>query len=76
MRTATGWAPRSRSRRSKAHLRSLLAVLQIGRFSATPVWREYIDFVVSRIDPRIADWIVAVRHGRIERVDLPRQGTL
>lgn len=57
----------------QAHLRSLLGVLQDGRFSATPAWRTYIDFVARQIDPNLTGWTAAVRHGRIERVEL-RQG--
>ena len=60
----------------QAHLRSLLGVLQTGRFSAAPVWRDYIDFVLPQLDPKIADWTVALRHGRVQRVDLRPQGAL
>ena len=59
-----------------AHLRSLLGVLQTGRFSAMPVWRDYVDFVLRQFDPKVADWTVAVRQGRVARVDRPAQGAL
>ena len=49
----------------QAHLRSLLAVLENGRFSHAPAWREYIDFVRSQLNPEIVEWTVAVQHGRL-----------
>jgi flavin-dependent dehydrogenase len=52
----------------QAHLRALLAVLESGRFSNAPIWREYIDFVASQRAPEIAEWTAAVRHQRIQRV--------
>jgi 2-polyprenyl-6-methoxyphenol hydroxylase-like FAD-dependent oxidoreductase len=54
----------------RAHLRSLLAVLENGRFSDAPAWRQYIEFVRSQLDPQIAVWTAAVRRHRIRRVEL------
>jgi flavin-dependent dehydrogenase len=62
-------ASRQREQRN-AHLRALLGVLEGGRFSREPIWRDYSDFVRSRIDPEIAGWTAAVRDGRICRVEL------
>lgn len=58
---------RQREQRN-AHLRALLSVLESGRFSQAPVWRGYIDFVRSQLDPEIAGWSAAVQGGRIRRV--------
>jgi flavin-dependent dehydrogenase len=52
----------------QAHLRSLLAVLENGRFSHVPAWREYIDFVLSQLEPEIVEWSVALQRHRIQRV--------
>ena len=52
----------------QAHLRALLAVLENGRFSGAPAWREYIDFVASQRVPEVVESTVAVRHRRIQRV--------
>jgi hypothetical protein len=52
----------------QSHLRSLLVVLESGRFSDAPTWREYIDFVRSELDPEIAEWTIAVQRNRIQRV--------
>jgi flavin-dependent dehydrogenase len=52
----------------QAHLRSLLGVLESGRFSNAPVWRDYVDFVQSQLHPDIAEWTAAVQRGRIRRV--------
>jgi hypothetical protein len=57
----------------QAHLRSLLGVLENGRFSDTPAWREYIDFVGSLLEPDNVEWTAAVRGDRIHRVDLKHQ---
>jgi hypothetical protein len=54
----------------QSHLRSLSAVLESGRFSDAPTWREYIDFVRSELDPEIAEWTSAVQRNRIQRVYL------
>jgi 2-polyprenyl-6-methoxyphenol hydroxylase-like FAD-dependent oxidoreductase len=54
----------------QSHLRSLSAVLESGRFSDAPTWREYIDFVRSELDPEIAEWTSAVQRDRIQRVYL------
>lgn len=54
----------------RAHLHALLGVLENGRFSDTPAWRHYIDFVRARLDPQIAESTAAVRGRRIRRVDL------
>jgi hypothetical protein len=62
-------ASRQREQRN-AHLSALLSVLESGRFSREPAWRDYSDFVRSRIDPEIAGWTAAVRHGHIRRVEL------
>jgi 2-polyprenyl-6-methoxyphenol hydroxylase-like FAD-dependent oxidoreductase len=60
---------RQREQRN-AHLRALLSVLESGRFSQAPVWRGYIDFVRSQLDPETFGWTAAVQGGRIRRVDL------
>jgi hypothetical protein len=57
----------------QAHLRSLLAGLGNGRFSHTPTWRQYIDFVVSQRDPNIAEWTAALWRRRIQPVCLRNQ---
>ncbi|MHB8268214.1 geranylgeranyl reductase family protein [Bradyrhizobium sp.] len=57
----------------QAHLRSLLGVLENGRFSDTPAWREYIDFVGSQLEPGNVEWTAALRGNRICRVDLKHQ---
>jgi 2-polyprenyl-6-methoxyphenol hydroxylase-like FAD-dependent oxidoreductase len=56
-----------------AHLRALLSVLESGRYSQRPVWRGYIDFVRSHLDPEVAAWTAAVQGGRIRRVELGNQ---
>lgn len=61
-------AARQREQR-QVHLRSLLGVLESGRFSDTPAWRHYIDFVGSKLEPENAEWTVALRGNRISRVD-------
>jgi 2-polyprenyl-6-methoxyphenol hydroxylase-like FAD-dependent oxidoreductase len=63
---------RQREQRN-AHLRALLSVLESGRYSQRPVWRDYIDFVRSQLDPEIAGWTAAVRDGRLRRVELRNQ---
>jgi flavin-dependent dehydrogenase len=54
----------------QTHLRSLLGVLENGRFSGAPAWRQYADFIVSQIDPQIAECTAAVRRHRIHPVEL------
>lgn len=54
----------------QSHLRSLLFVLESGRYSDAPTWREYIDFVRSQLDPEIAEWTVAVQRNSIQLVYL------
>jgi flavin-dependent dehydrogenase len=62
-------ASRQREQRN-AHLRTLLRVLESGRFCQAPAWRGYIDFVQSQLDPEIPEWTAAVQRGRILRVEL------
>lgn len=57
----------------QAHLRSLLAVLEDGRFSEAPAWRTYIDFVRSQLDPEIVEWTAAVQRRRIQLIHLRNQ---
>ena len=54
----------------QSHLRSLVAVLESGRFSDARTWREYIDFVRSELDPEMPEWSIAVQRNRIQRVYL------
>jgi len=63
---------RQREQRN-AHLRALVSVLEGGRFSQSPVWRDYIDFVRSQFEPEIAGWTAAVQGGRLRRVDIGNQ---
>jgi hypothetical protein len=63
-------AARQREQR-QAHLRSLLGVLETGRFSKAPAWRDYSDFVRARLEPDVAEWTAALQRGSIQRVSLP-----
>jgi flavin-dependent dehydrogenase len=63
-------AARQREQR-QAHLRSLLGVLETGRFSNAPAWRDYIDFVRSQLNPDIAEWTAALQRGSLRSVSVP-----
>jgi flavin-dependent dehydrogenase len=54
----------------QAHLRSLLVLLETGRFCRAPAWQEYADFLRAWIEPQRAEWTAAVRSGRIQQVRL------
>jgi flavin-dependent dehydrogenase len=54
----------------QAHLRSLLGILDAGRFSERPAWDHYIRFVRGKLQPEPIGSTAAVRGGRIESVSL------
>jgi flavin-dependent dehydrogenase len=54
----------------QAHLRSLLGVLQTGRFSKAPAWDDYIRFVLRRLQPETFGLTAASRKGRVESASL------
>ena len=54
----------------QAHLRSLLGVLQAGRFSKAPAWDDYIRFVLGSLQSEAFGLTAALRNGRVQSVSL------
>jgi hypothetical protein len=52
----------------RAHLMSLLDVIDRCRYADHPVWRDYRAFVAAHVDGPLQS-SAALRHGKIERVD-------
>jgi flavin-dependent dehydrogenase len=53
----------------RAHLMSLLGVIDRCRYADHPVWRDYRAFVAAHADAPLQS-SAALRHGKVERVDV------